>query len=288
MERYRIGSPRNPRGYVRAHALRRLLHTLAIASCALVGTSDARRAQGQGNEDPLPSPLELRDVMRIARERHPEVLASIAEAEAAEARPAIVGSLSDPSVTVTLEHLPFPVMGADVQAMATQSVPLSRVLRFRRRGAAAEARRRRSAVARTELDVALEAARAFFMVYERRRRVSVLEAQIELAEQITESATARHGAGQGFAADVLRAESEAARLAAELAALRASVRGAEAMLGARLARDPGLGIPELAVPEFLDARGTTPALERLIGRALEERPELEGGEAAIERAEAET
>lgn len=259
---------------------------LTVSAIAILGSTHV--ASAQANEDALPSPLELEDAIRIARERHPEVAAAVAEARAAEARPAIVGSLSDPSVNVQLEHLPFPVMGADVQGMATQGFPLSRVLRYRRRSAEAQARGRRAEVARTELDIALEAARAFFMLYELRRMVEVVEEQRELARDVSQAASARYGAAQGFAGDVLRAESEAARLEAELVALRAGVRGAEAMLGAALARDPRLGIPELARPASIDEGRSAASVDRVVERALERRPELAAGRAAVERADAET
>ncbi|MBC7172642.1 MAG: hypothetical protein H5U40_09460, partial [Polyangiaceae bacterium] len=111
-----------------ARALRRARCTLCVlllALCASFGPTYA--ASAQADDSALPSPLALRDVIRLARERHPEVAVSVAEARAAAARPAIVGSLSDPSVNVQLEHLPFPVMGANVQGMATQEFPLSRV-----------------------------------------------------------------------------------------------------------------------------------------------------------------
>ncbi len=264
----------------------RVLRGIALAGCALLWPSHIARAQGSDLE--LPSPLALRDVMRIARDRHPDVAGSTAEARAAAARPAIVGSLRDPSVNVTLEHLPFPVRGADVQGMVTQEFPLSRVLRHRRRGAEAEARRRRSEVTRTELDVALEAARAFFMLYELRRTAAVVEEQRLLARDLTQAAAARYGAAQGAAADVLRAESEAARLEAELVALRARVRGAEAMLGAALARDPRLAIPDLAPLEWSDPEGSSRSLERVVERALDERPELSAGRATVARADAES
>ncbi|MBC7172199.1 MAG: TolC family protein, partial [Polyangiaceae bacterium] len=170
--------------------------------------------------------------------------------------------------------------------MATQEFPLSRVLRFRRRGAEAESRRRRSEVVRTELDVALEAARAFFMLYEVRAMVAILETQIALANQLTQAAGARYGAAQGLAADVLRAESEAARLEAELVGLRARARGAEAMLNAALARDPRLGVPELVALDASDTSSAAPSVEIVVRLALEHRPELAASESAIERADA--
>ena len=64
----------------------------------------------------LPSPLTLADVVRIAGERRDEIEGARARNRAAEARPAIVGALSDPVISPSLDHLAFTMGGADVSA----------------------------------------------------------------------------------------------------------------------------------------------------------------------------
>jgi hypothetical protein len=77
----------------------------------LISTS---RAAAQA-APPLPSPLGLGDVIRIANERRDEIQAARAHTRAAEARPTIVSALEDPMISPSLDHLPFMLGGADVR-----------------------------------------------------------------------------------------------------------------------------------------------------------------------------
>jgi hypothetical protein len=74
----------------------------------------------------LPSPLGLRDVIRIAVERGDDIQASRARIRAGEARPTIALALEDPMLSPSLDHLPFMPGGADV------SVTIEQRSRFRR------------------------------------------------------------------------------------------------------------------------------------------------------------
>ena len=231
----------------------------------------------------LPAPLRLVDAIAIARQQRAEIAAAGARATAARARPAIVSALDDPTVSPSIDHLPFMLHGADVSLVVEQQFPLSGIRGHRRRAAQAEARGWAAAADRVRLDVELEAVSAFVMLREERQMAAIIAEQQALARELIAAATARYGAGKGTQAEVLRAEIEVARLAGEVTANIAEVRAAEAMLNTSLGR-----APELAVPALADgATDEPPAMDLAVTTALDRRPELQMGEAEVERSRAE-
>ena len=232
---------------------------------------------------PLPSPLALADVIRIAGERRDEIQVARARTTAGEARPAIVSALSDPMISPSLDHLPFMLNGADVSFAIEQQIPLSGIRAHRRASALADVDRLRAETRRTMLDVGVEAANAYLMLQERRRTTVLVNEQIAFARDVVSAANARYASGTAPQSDVLRAEVEVARLEAMARALVGEVRGAEAMLNTRLARDAETAVPPLAM---LGLPPDVPAWS-VIKAAVTSRPELAAGKAEIARAEAE-
>lgn len=255
-------------------------HLLAgiIATCLLASSvASAQEAVG------LPSPLNVEEAVRLARERRAEILGARARATAAAQRPAQVAAPPDPMLMFSVDHLPFALHGADVSAQFQQDFPLSRILRHRRRAAEAGAVGARAEQSRAGLDVELDAARAFFMLDERRRTSAVLDEQLALTAKLVAASLARFSSGRGPQGDVLQAQSEQARLRAERQALDAEIRGAEAMLRAALALPQETLIPPLAA-----APAQTPPLpaNALAQTALAHRPELSTMRAEQQRARA--
>ncbi len=231
---------------------------------------------------PLPDPLSLSDVVRLAGERRDEIDAASARTRAGEARPAIVSALEDPMVSPSLDHLPFMLEGADVSLTIEQRIPLSGIRGHRRASALADVDRLRADVRRTVLDVGVQAANAFLMLQERRRTSALVDEQFTFARDVVTAANARYASGTAPQSDVLRAEVEVARLNALARALVSEVRGAEAMLNTTLALDADQPIPPLA-PLLLAE--PVPAWAG-IKAALSGRPELVGVRAEIARADA--
>jgi cobalt-zinc-cadmium efflux system outer membrane protein len=269
------------------------IQLIGIAACSavllyslVVGIATAQ------TPPPLPVPLTVDDVARIARENRPEITAQRAMADALAQRPAIVGALEDPMLSPAIDHYPFDMMAGeengrryDWSVSVEQRFPLSGVLGHRRRAARAEAEQASANVDSARLDVALSAKRAFFMVHEQRQMARVLDEQLALAQQLVSAATVRYGSGTGMQADVLRAEVEVARAQAAKETLVAKLRAADAMLNVNLGRPP-----EAAVPAFDYAvrRDEPPNAGALNVQALNGRPELKAGAAEIDRAAAET
>jgi outer membrane protein TolC len=232
---------------------------------------------------PLPSPLALADVIRIAGERRDEIQAARARIRAAEARPVIVSTLPDPMLSPSLDHLPFMFNGVDFSVAIEQQIPLSGVRSHRRTSALADADRLRAEANRTALDVGIEAANAYLMLQERRRTAALLDEQITFARDVVSAANARYASGTAPQSDVLRAEVEVARLEATARALVADLRGAEAMLNTNLALDADTPVPPLTVLTLEQLVPSWAAIRPL----LTSRPELSAGRAEIVRAEAE-
>jgi outer membrane protein TolC len=241
-------------------------------------------APALGAEQSLPDPLGLDDVMRIARSERAEVRAARLRARAAAERTGAVSALPDPMLMTSIDHLPFSGHGADVSAGLEQSFPMSRVLGARERAAEAEARHYLALSRVKVLDVELDAATSFFMLYRMRRLTGVLEEQRELARALRDAANARLGAGVGPMADVLRADSEIARLGAAIEVNRAERRGAAAMLNVALNRSAASAIPRLAFRPHTKAAPRTAALVPL---ARARRPEVAAARAEMARARAE-
>ena len=251
-----------------------LLVVMAISSPAVAAAQDAK---------PLPSPLTLGDVIRLAGERRDEIQAARARTRAGEARPAIVSALSDPMLSPSLDHLPFMLNGADFSVAFEQQIPLSGIRGHRKASSLADVDRLRAEANRTTLDVGIEAANAYLMLQERRRTAALLDEQLVFARSVVSAANARYASGTAPQSDVLRAEVEVARLEATARALIAEVRGAEAMLNTGLALDADTPVPPLSP---LTLAQPIPAWSS-IRSALTSRPELAAGRAEIVRAEAE-
>ncbi len=232
-------------------------------------------------EPALPDPLRVDAVMTLARQRRSEITAAKARARAAAQRPAIAAALEEPIIAVSVDHLPFDMMGVDGSVTVEQRFPLSRVRGHRERSARAESSRELANVARVGLDIELAAATSFWMLAQVRASAAVIERQHGLAEQLVAAATARYSSNTGTQSDVLRAKIEVARLDGERRALAAEARGAEVMLNTSLARDPGASIPALVMTVSDSVPVSSSA------RAVRQRPELRAGRAEIQGAEAE-
>lgn len=255
--------------------------SLAASWLLLVALAQPPLARAQ-TASPLPSPLSLVDVVRIAGEQRAEIEAARARTRAAEQRPAIVSALPDPMVSPSLDHLPFMWGGADVSVTVEQQFPLSGIRGHRRASALAVVDRMRAETGRTGLDVGLQAATAFLMLQERQRTQALLLEQVAFARDVVVAANARYAAGTAPQSDVLRAEVEVARLQALARSLVSEVQGAESMLATSLGFEADTVLPPLQPVVVAQPPPPWPTLRA----ALTDRPELAAVRADIARAEA--
>lgn len=255
--------------------------SLAASWLLLIALAQPPLARAQ-TASPLPSPLSLVDVVRIAGEHRAEIEAARARTRAAEQRPAIVSALPDPMVSPSLDHLPFMWGGADVSVTVEQQFPLSGIRGHRRTSALAAIERMRAETGRTGLDVGLQAATAFLMLQERQRTQALILEQVAFAQDVVAAANARYAAGTAPQSDVLRAEVEVARLEALARSLVNEVRGAESMLATSLGFEADTVLPPLQPVVVAQPPPSWPTLRA----ALTYRPELAAVRADIVRAEA--
>ncbi len=277
----------------------------AVAVTLLLGVAPGVNAAAPSES---PERWSLYDAVRLALAERPEIAAARARAQAAAERPTIVSALEDPMIMPSIDHYPFDEMeepatmerspqdGApatpdddprrryDWSIGIEQRFPLSRVRSHRRSAAEAEATKAFAEAERMALDVELEAATAYFMLLEQRRRTSIIEEQLALAHQLVRAAMARYGAGAGTQSEVLRTEVEIARLRAASMVLQAQIRSAEAMLNTSLGRAADAAVPELSPPS---PDIPLPDRASVAEAALSQRPELRIASAETERADAE-
>jgi len=261
----------------------------------------------------MPARWSLEAVVGMAREQRQDIIAARARADAARERPAIVSALEDPMLAPSIDHYPFDRMDSEEPMPASteppmegepapapiatssddndrrydwsvsieQRFPLSKVLTHRRHAAEADAEKAAAEADRMALDVELDAITAFYMVQEKRRMATVVQQQIVLARQFVNAANARYGSGSGNQSEVLRVEVEVARLESSARALQAGIRSAEAMLNTNIGRDTGMPVPDLVSPK-LD--NPLPSRDEVSAAALQQRPELQMGNAELSRA----
>jgi cobalt-zinc-cadmium efflux system outer membrane protein len=221
--------------------------------------------------DTLPSPLRAEDVVTWAKTHRAEIAAARAKSAALAETPKVVSALPDPMVMVSLDHLPFKLMGADASLMVQQDFPLSGVLGKKKASAEANAKASFADSDAIALDVQASALNAYLMVVELERMSAVLDEQAITARTIVEATLVRLETGSGNAAEVVRARLDVVRLEGEKKAVEAELVGARSMLNATLARPLDAAIPKtaLAVPT-----ADPPGNDKLVAIALDKRPEL--------------
>ena len=252
-----------------------------VPMALVIAAPGIARAEERGA---LPTPLRVGDAIRLARQSRSELVSARARADAAAQRPAIVSALEDPQILPSIDHLPFMGGGADMSLTIQQSFPLSHVRGHRRDAAEAETRRELAQLARVDLDVELDAAVAFWMLFEIRETAKIVGEQRALAGRMVDAALARYAASTGAEVDVLRAQLESARLEGEQRSLVGETHASEVMLNASLARPVDAPISELD-GEVTDV--SPPTTTQLAQTALGNRPELRADRAEIARSEAE-
>ncbi len=233
-------------------------------------------------QPPLPDPLTAQDVIALARKQRKEIVAARERARAAWEGVDGEGKLPDPMLMTNVDHLPFPVMGADVSVMWQQAVPLSGELAARERRAQANARAKDAQIKTASLDVEADALQAFLMLAEEQAMRKVAVDQLALAQSIEKVVEARLAGGSAAPSDVVRAGLDRARLETELETFESRTRAADAMLDAALGRRPDTTVASTV----LAVREAAPSAPALVARAaLGERPELTTMRSRIRAAE---
>ncbi|HEY3359306.1 MAG TPA: TolC family protein [Polyangia bacterium] len=230
-------------------------------------------------------PLTLGWTLEELRAHNPELRALAAERVAAWERVPQAQALEDPTFSVQLWNFPFdrrPGAGSMIMYQLSQPLPFpgKRALR----GAVAESGARLAAenVRTREYEVIAQAKRLYYQLWANRVARDINRRNQELLEQFRKAALGRVSTGSAGIADVLRAETEKARLATELVNLGRDRRALVAQLNARLGRpaDAPLGEPV----DFFQSP-VAYAYADLLVAAVRQRPDLRAAGLELERAE---
>jgi len=257
----------------------------ATPGSAAVAESASSNAASTGTSAAggLPSPLTPDAVLKYASEHRAEITAAKAKASAMAQVPKQAGALPDPMVMVSIDHLPITLDGISASIQMQQDLPLSGLRGAKTRAAEADAQAAVAAADKTKLDVEYQALSAYLMVVEAKRMTGVLDDQLAIAKQVALVAKARLSASDPAGVEVLRAQLDVVRLEGERAAVDADLKSAASMLEAALGRPVKGDVPEcqLTLPT-----ADPPALDVLVKRAAEKRPELAAMKAGVAKASA--
>jgi outer membrane protein, heavy metal efflux system len=228
----------------------------------------------------------VRRLIERALERNPRLAAAREAARAEEARPGTLAALPDPVLSWEAWNTPeslAPNRADNNIFKIAQRFPYPGKLASLAgevREAAAVAREE---IAARELDVVAAVKRAYAELWQIEERLRVHARDRELSRRLAAVAEHRYGVGGASQSDVLRAHTEATRLANVVETDAIERDAVVARLNALTADPPETPIAQAEEPSAL--RLPTDARD-LVRRALEHRPDLLGKRAAIRRAEA--
>ncbi len=256
----------------------------AIAFLALLAATPTRAA-GNAGDTSLPG-ASVEDVLAIARQLSPDLVARALRTDAARARADIAGSLPDPTLRITSDEIDMPSGPRQNKMIYTveQEVPLWGKRGLRESIALAEVARMTAQTHSADLELAERVKVAFAAYYEAGKALAVGTASRRAVEDIARAARDRYARGLGSQEEVFRAGVDRSRIEADVARLDAALLGAQGRLNALLLRP--LDAP-LAEPRALRAVPDADRLDatRLVDRAISGNPVLRADLADIEGAE---
>jgi outer membrane protein TolC len=262
-------------GVVRWKAARRVAGGLAIAWLALAIA-------------PAAHALDLAQVMRDVAQNHPGLSAARSRAAGATSMTGPAGAWPSPMLELGLANVPEGgALDMDPMTMRTVGV-VQRVPLFGRKGLARRAARAEAEAMGAETGMAYFEAygmawRAYAEAWHAGERVTATAEHLGTMDRMVGSARARYESGTGRLEDVLRAEAERARAAADLEMFRGEARRARAMLEALRGRTaamagdealeppPAVEVPATPQPWLAAVTETHPGLAALEARARGER-----------------
>lgn len=239
---------------------------LILASCAAI-------AQPQG------APLRLGDVYAEVDRANPRVAAAVALARAAEAKTPGARRPPDPQLQLGFMNYALPSLApmatvGMVQLQLMQMLPLGGKLSLAGSASAARALAEGERASEVLREQRAAAAMAFYDLYATQRGLEIDRETIRLLQDIEQTASSMYRVGEGRQSDVLRAQVEVARMAADSIRMRSMLAAMAASLDALRGRPAGSGIAVPVLPAFPDS---APALATLQDIAEASRPMIRAG-----------
>jgi len=215
---------------------KRTLNASLLGAFTLAATLNVP-AQTKPSESPALTPLLLRDLVREALDRNPEIQAARRGVESKRVRIPQAKAWPDPMISVGYGGnvvLPFTVMRDDPsstrQIMAEQEIPYPGKTRLRGQIATREAEAESMVVEEVVRRVAAEVKQSYLELYYTDQALATLRKDREILEKLAKVAEIRYSVGKAAQQDVLRAQVELSRLAERETLLEQTRRTLEAQL----------------------------------------------------------
>jgi outer membrane protein TolC len=260
------------------------MNALVLLAAALLLLARCAVAEEQVGGPAMP----LREAVAEALKNNPEIPAAKQEQEAARQRIAPAGALDDPMLEAGVVNLPVESLRFNREDMTMKMIGLSQRFPYagkralRQDVAVKEAEAMLHGYQETVNRVTRDVKIAYFdlaLVIETTR---LTEKNKRVLEQFLTTAEARYAVGQASQADVLKAQTQVAKMTDELIKLARERRMIEAELNRALGRGPDLVAP---LPQLPTLKEVAPRLEELRQVAVTVRPQLLALQSTIARGE---
>lgn len=270
---------------IRTFRKRRARHAAAtVTALALAWAAAAASAQPS---NAWSTPPELRQLVAEALQNNPEIRAAAAERLAAEKRISPAGALEDPMFEAGVVNVPVPSWSFSAEDMTmkmlglTQRLPFPGKRQLRSDVAAFDAEVIGHGYRETVNRVAREVRLAYYDLALAQISTDIIMRNRDVLEQFLKTAESRYAAGQATQAEVLKAQTQLARMLDELLRLERDRPSAEADLQRALGK-----VPPMSLQATLAPMSAVPLnREALFDQAVANRPQLLGLQAAIARAD---
>jgi len=242
-------------------------------------------AVGVGSE--APSPLLLQDAVKQALDRNPDIRRLQYRLRATEAKAKQAPYLDDPQIAFQLSGVPFStptnLNQADTNSIGIrQMIPFFGKLGLKEKIAQQEARSVEQELRAKEREIISMVKVAYADLFMAERAVEIIREQLEIMRTVIGATEARYRVGQVTQQDVFKAQLEQSELLNQLIVAEEENSLAIVKLNTAMYRPPRTPIQVPADLTLPDITLTPSALDEL---ALSNRPELQGAEREIERAE---
>jgi len=256
-----------------------------LALLGLAAAADQIAAQAPPQPATPTNALTIPWVVGQVLSNNPSIKAARANWEAMKARVPQARAWEDPRVGVDLERSGTTRLDTltDAEWMVGQEVPLSGKNRWRGRAAAAEADAALAELRRRELELTARAREACYRLANARAQLELNEKEEALLRRLVEASRLKYEAGARSQADVLMAETEAARVIEARRDIEQRSIEEQTRLNVLMNLPPQapLGpLANVAIPSV------NLAPERMQAMALRHRPEILGAQKKIEAAKA--
>ncbi len=224
--------------------------------------------------------LRLRDLLREARERNPEIRAAQKRWQAMQARIKPAGTLEDPQIGFQVMYAPYPLRKAfknERAIMISQMFEFPGKLGLMSGMAGREADMSAANHELVTLKVLTEVKKTYFMLFHLDFDLVINRENRELMQQFIAIANVKYATGMGLQPDIIKAQTEYSMMFNDSLMLAQERSSMAAMLNALLDRPRDSHVP--VIHEHFDPRHFSFNLDSLVQTAYAHRPELKNMQA---------